>query len=153
EVRTGTVAAAILMGGKPLRHVAGLPKDGSMRLLSLPFAVLPSEAYAPAVLLPDDYPALIPPGAIVETVAAHPVLVASRGEETAHRVARHTPAILDAIAKLAISERHPRWRDVNLGAALPGWTRVESAETWLKQASAQRKEVLQGPSDLPPGVT
>lgn len=150
EVRAGTVAAAILMGGKPLRSVAGLPKDGSVRLISLPFTVLPSEAYAPAVLLPDDYPALIPPGTIVDTVAVAAVLVAGRGEETARRVARHTPAVLDAIAKLAISDRHPRWRDVNLAAALPGWTRVESAETWLKQASAQRKEALRGASEPPP---
>jgi uncharacterized protein len=142
EVRTGTVAAAILMGGKPLGQVAALPKDGSMRLLSLPYAGLPSEAYAPAVLLPDDYPALIPPGAIVETVAVSPVLVANRGEEAARRVARHTPAVLEAIARLAISERHRKWRDVNLGAALPGWPRVEAAETWLRQASAQLKDAL-----------
>lgn len=150
EVRTGAVAAAILMGGKPLGQVAALPKDGSVRLLSLPFAVLPSEAYAPAVLLPEDYPALIPPGAIVETVAVNAVLMASRGEEAARRVAKHTPAVLDAIARLAISQRHPKWRDVNLGAALPGWPRVEAAETWLRQASAQRKEALRGASDQPP---
>jgi hypothetical protein len=52
--------------------------------------------------------------------------------------------VLDAIAHLAASSRHPKWRDVNLGAVLPGWTRVEAAETWLKQASAQRREARQG---------
>ncbi|MBO0764545.1 MAG: hypothetical protein J2P50_08150 [Hyphomicrobiaceae bacterium] len=150
EVRTGSVAAAILMGGKPLGLVAALPKDGSVRLLSLPFPVLPSEAYAPAVLLPEDYPALIPPGTIVETVAVNAVLMAGRGEDAAHRVTKHTPAVLEAIARLAISERHPKWRDVNLGAALPGWPRVEAAEIWLRQASAQRKEALQGNKEQPP---
>jgi TRAP-type uncharacterized transport system substrate-binding protein len=150
KVRTGGVAAAVLVGGKPLGLVAGLPKDGSVRLLSLPFAVLPEDAYAPAVLLPEDYPALVPPGAIVETVAVSAVLIAGRGEDSHRRVTRHTPAVLEAIARLAISKRHPKWKDVNLGAVLPGWLRAESAEAWLRRAAAQRKAALQEPAEPPP---
>jgi TRAP-type uncharacterized transport system substrate-binding protein len=149
EVRAGTVAAAVLVGGKPLVQVSALPKDGSVRLLSLPFAVLPGDAYAPAVLVPEDYPALIPPGAIVETVAVGAVLVTAKGNEAARRVAKHTPAVLDAIARLAISQRHPKWKDVNLGAALPGWSRLEAAESWLKRVAAQRKEAIEGAAGAP----
>jgi TRAP-type uncharacterized transport system substrate-binding protein len=143
-VRTGRVAAAVLVARKPEALVSALPKDGSLRLLSLPMAAMPGDGYSPAVLLPEDYPALIPPGAIVESLAVRSVLMAGRGDEAARRVAKHTPAVLDAIAHLAASSRHPKWRDVNLGAVLPGWTRVEAAETWLKQASAQRREARQG---------
>jgi TRAP transporter TAXI family solute receptor len=150
EVRAGTVAAAVLVGGKPLDQVSALPKDGSLRLLSLPFPVLSADAYAPAVLQAEDYPALIPPDTMVETVAVSAVLVTVKGEEAARRVAKHTPALLEAIAKLAISERHPRWRDVNVGAVLPGWSRAESAESWLRHASAQRKEAPEGRADQPP---
>jgi TRAP-type uncharacterized transport system substrate-binding protein len=149
-VRTGGVAGAILVGGKPLDQVSALPKDGSVRLLSLPFAVMPEDAYAPAVLLPDDYPALVPPGAIVETVAVSAVLIAGKTEEAHRRVSRHTPAVLEAIARLAISRRHPKWKDVNLGAVLPGWSRIESAEAWLRRASAQRRAALQEPAVPPP---
>jgi hypothetical protein len=39
---------------------------------------------------------------------------------------------------------------VNLGAALPGWPRVEAAETWLRQASTQRKEALRATPEQPP---
>jgi TRAP-type uncharacterized transport system substrate-binding protein len=146
-VRTATVAAAVLVARKPEALVSALPKDGSLRLLSLPTAAMPGDGYSPAVLLPEDYPALIPPGAIVESLAVRAVLLAGRGDEAARRVARHTPAVLDAIARLAASSRHPKWRDVNLGAVLPGWTRVEAAEAWLKQASAQRREARQGRFD------
>jgi TRAP-type uncharacterized transport system substrate-binding protein len=129
KVRTGAVAASIFVGGKPVGEVSALPKDGSLRLLSLPFASPPGEGYSPAVLLPEDYPALIPPGAIVETVAAGAVLIAGKGDEEAtRRIAKHTPAVLDAIALLAVSQRHPKWKDVNLGAVLPGWSRLEAAE-------------------------
>jgi TRAP-type uncharacterized transport system substrate-binding protein len=148
EVRSGAVAAAVLVGGKPLAQIAALPKDGSVRLLGVgsgpgSSAVL-AEGYSPAVLRSEDYPALIPPGAMVETVAVNAVLVANKAsDETVRRLAKHAPALLEAIAQLAQSQRHPKWRDVNLAAVLPGWTRVEAAETWLNRASAQRKELLQ----------
>jgi uncharacterized protein len=146
EVRAGTVAAALLVAGKPVPLVSTLPKDGRLRLLSLSFPKPPGEAegYSPAVLLPDDYPALIPPGTIVETVAVGTLLMTSREtDEVVRRMARHAPAVLDAIARLAVSQRHPKWKDVNLGAALPGWPRVPAVETWLARASAQRREALQ----------
>ena len=73
--------------------------------------------------------------------------MANREDDAARRVARHVPAVLDAIARLAISQRHPKWKDVNLGAVLPGWTRVPAAETWLARASAQRREALQSQFD------
>jgi TRAP-type uncharacterized transport system substrate-binding protein len=143
EVRAGAVAAAVLVGGKPMGLVSALPKDGSVRLLPLP--VPPGEGYLPAVLTPEDYPALIPPQAMVETVAVSAVLVTPKaGDESARRVAKHTPALLEAIARLAVSERHPKWRDVNLGALLPGWTRVDAAEAWLHKAFAKRRELLKG---------
>jgi TRAP-type uncharacterized transport system substrate-binding protein len=150
EVRSGAVAAALLLGGKPLPLVSALPKDGRLRLLGLSFPKPPGEGegYSPAVLLPDDYPALIPPGAIVETIAVGAVLMANREiGESARRVGRHAPALLDAIARLAVSQRHPKWKDVNLGATLPGWPRVPAAEAWLARVSAQRREALQGQFD------
>ena len=150
EVRSGKVAAALLVAGKPVPLVSVLPKDGRLRLLSLSFPTPPGEGegYAPAVLLPDDYPALIPPGTIVETIAVGAVLMANKeADDAARRVARHAPAVLDAIARLAISRRHPKWKDVNLGAVLPGWSRVPAAETWLARASAQRREALQSQFD------
>lgn len=146
-VRSGAIAAALLISGKPAMSIAGLPKDGSVRLLELPVAAALGEGYSPAVFLADDYPALIPPGAVVQTVAVRAVLVANNGkggEEAARRVAKHLPALFDAIALLAVSERHPKWREVNLGAVLPGWPRVAAAEVWLSRASEQQRQLLQG---------
>jgi TRAP transporter TAXI family solute receptor len=146
EVRAGAVAAAVLVGGKPLAPVSALPKDGSLRLLPLPAPA--GEGYVPAVLRSEDYPAMIPPQAMVETVAVAAVLVAPKGvDETARRVAKHAPALLEAIARLAVAERHPKWRDVNLGAVLPGWSRLEAAETWLARAFARHRDRLKGQFD------
>ncbi len=133
-------------GGKPLAFVGGLPKDGSVRLLSLPFSAALEEAYSPAVLRAEDYPALIPPGTLVETVAVSAVLMTHTdkgNEELARRVAKFVPALLGATSKLAVSQRHPKWKEVNLGAILSGWSRVEAAEAWLSSALAQQAGVLQ----------
>ncbi len=150
EVRSGAIAAALVVAGKPVPLISTLPKDGRLRLLSLSFPSPPGqgEGYVPAVLLPDDYPALIPPGTIVETVAVGAVLMASKEtDDAARRVARHAPVLLDAIARLAVSHRRSKWKDVNLGAVLPGWSRVPAADTWLARASAQRREALQSQFD------
>jgi uncharacterized protein len=150
EVRSGAIAAAVLVAGKPARLVSGLPKDGSLRLLSLPLSAALGEGYSPAVLLAEDYPALIPPEAIVETVAVRAILLANgdkRGEERAQRIARHVPALFDAIASLAVSQSHTKWKDVNLGAVLPGWRRVPAAEVWLGKASEQQRHLVKGQFD------
>jgi TRAP transporter TAXI family solute receptor len=150
EIRSGTLAAAVLVAGKPATLVAALPKDGSLRLLSLPSSATLGEGYSPAVLLAEDYPALIPPEAIVETVAVRAVLVASSDkarDESARRIATHVPALFDAIARLAASPGHAKWRDVNLGTVLPGWRRVAAAEAWLSKASEQQWHLLKNQFD------
>ena len=150
EVRSGAIAAAVLVARKPVSLVSGLPKDGSLRLLALPFSAALGEGYSPGVLLAEDYPALIPPKTVVETVAVRAILVANGdkgGEETARRIAKHVPALFDAISRLAVSQSHTKWKDVNLGAVLPGWSRIPAAEAWLSQAFERQKHVLRGQFD------
>jgi uncharacterized protein len=33
--------------------------------------------------------------------------------------------------------RHPKWREVNIAATLPGWTRFVAAQQWLDSQPAQ----------------
>ena len=35
------------------------------------------------------------------------------------------------LAEFQKPPRHPKWREANLAAVLPGWTRFEGAEQWL----------------------
>ena len=146
KVRSGSVAAALLLGGKPLPQFAGLPKDGSLRLLGLPFSPAMDEAYSPAVLAAEDYPLLIPPGQNVETLAVSPVLLTTSGkgsEESSRRIAKVIPALFGGLSELALAHRHPKWREVNLAATLPGWSRFGAAEEWLTKAKEQQAGSLQ----------
>jgi len=146
QVRSGTIAAALFVGGKPLQLPANLPKDGRLRLLNLPFPQGMEQGYIPATFRAEDYPTLIPPGLSVETVAVGAVLMANsaRGyEESSRRLARFVPEFFAGIAELTLAGRHPKWRELNLAAPLPGWTRLPAAEEWLRNAREQQTAVLQ----------
>jgi TRAP-type uncharacterized transport system substrate-binding protein len=146
EIHSGTIAALVLMGGKPLRFLAGLPKDGSLHLVALPSTPALEDAYAPAGLRADDYPTLIPPGQTIDTVAVSAVLVANNAakwEDSSRRIARFVPAFFAALSELAGPQRHPKWGEVNLAATLTGWSRTAAAKDWLEQTKQEQTASVQ----------
>jgi TRAP-type uncharacterized transport system substrate-binding protein len=146
QIRSGDIAAALFVGGKPLALVSGLPKDGSFRLLSLRSTLTSDTGYAPAVLRAEDYPTLIPPGAVIETVSVSAILLARNmkdSDESYARVEKFVPLFFRGLTELAGPPRHPKWGDVNLGAALPGWARFVPAQQWLDSAKTQQAAWLQ----------
>jgi TRAP-type uncharacterized transport system substrate-binding protein len=146
QLRSGEVSALMLIGGKPLAFVAGLPKDGSLRLLDVPFSKAVEDAYAPAVFRADDYPALIPSGATIESVSLTAILMTSSGrgsEDVQRRVARFVPAFFEGLTAQRSADLHPKWREVNLAATMPDWTRVPAAQEWLDKARQSQADVLQ----------
>lgn len=145
-VQSGELAAALVIGGKPLPLVSSLPKDGSLRLLDLPFSRALEEGYAPAVLRAEDYPSLIPPGVTVETLSVSAVLVTNNmrsNEESYRRVARFVPVFFSGLTELNVPQLHPKWREVNLGATLSGWVRFPAAQEWLDNATQQQADSLE----------
>jgi uncharacterized protein len=145
DVRSGEVAALVLTGGKPLRFVAGLPKDGSLRLLALPFAPALGDGYSPSAFRSDDYPALIPAEQTIDTISVSAVLVAknTRLDDSYRRIARFVPAFFGGLSELAGPQRHPKWREVNLAAPLAGWWRFSAAEEWLARAKQEQSASVQ----------
>ena len=146
QIRSGDIAAAVFVGGKPLALVSGLPKDGSFRLLSLRSALTSEAGYAPAVLRAEDYPTLIPPGAVIETVSVNAILLARNmkdSDESYARVEKFVPLFFRGLTELTGPPRHPKWGDVNLGANSPGWARFVPAQQWLDSAKTQQAAWLQ----------
>jgi TRAP-type uncharacterized transport system substrate-binding protein len=137
DVRSGDLAALVLMGGKPLRSIASLPKDGSLRLLPLPFVQAMGDGYSPAAFRADDYPSLIPEGQTVDTISVSAVLVANnppRANDGYRRIAKFVPPFFEALSELAGPQFHPKWSEVNLAANFAGWSRFAAAEEWLAKA-------------------
>ena len=146
DVRSGTLAAVVLVGGKPLRFVAGLPKDGTLRLVALPSAQALGDGYSPSSFGADDYPALIPEEQTVDTVSVGAVLVANnmaKSEESYQRIARFVPAFFGALSGLAGPRWHPKWGEVNLAATLTQWPRFPAAKEWLDRTLREQTALVQ----------
>jgi uncharacterized protein len=146
DVRSGALAALVLVGGKPLPFVAALPKDGSLRLLAVPSIQALGDGYSPSSLGTDDYPALIPGEQTIDTVSVSIILVANRtssSDEANRRIGKFIPAFFGSLSDLAGPHWHPKWREVNLAATLDKWQRFPAAKEWLDTALREQSASVQ----------
>jgi TRAP-type uncharacterized transport system substrate-binding protein len=150
DVRSGAVAALVLVGGKPLRLVAALPKDGSIRLLALPSGQIAGhslgDGYSPGTFDADDYPTLIAGRQAIDTLSVSAILVANKtapADESSRRIAQFVPAFFSSLAERSGPPRHPKWSEVNLAATLDPWQRLPAAQDWLKTALREQSASVQ----------
>jgi TRAP transporter TAXI family solute receptor len=132
-LRSGDIDATIVIGGKPVPAVALM--SAGFRLLPVPFVKQLREDFLPAILSNEDYPGLIEPGRRVETLAVGSVLIAynwPRDSDRYQKIEKFVDAFFPRLAKLQAPPHHPKWREVNVAATLPGWTRFGAAEDWLR---------------------
>lgn len=94
-------------------------------------------SYTPATLRPEDYPELIEAGRPIATLAVGSVLVAYNwpaGTERYRKVANFVRVFFDRLHDLQAPPHHPKWRDIDLVAEVPGWIRFAPAEQWIRKA-------------------
>jgi TRAP transporter TAXI family solute receptor len=130
KLRDGEIAGMVFVAGKPARLFAGIPPDSGLRFL--PIAPTPGlmETYLPGTLAASDYPNLIPADGSVETIAVGAVMAVyawQPGSERHRKVARFVEALRARFPEFLRPPRHPKWREVNLAAQVPGWTRFDHA--------------------------
>src|SRR5438445_1439707 len=46
------------------------------------------------------------------------------------------------LAEFQKAPRHPKWKEANLAATRPGWTRFAGAEEWLKTKGTQQQPAV-----------
>jgi uncharacterized protein len=146
DVRSGALGALVLVGGKPLRFVAALPKDGSLHLVPVPSRDALGDVYSPSSFGAGDYPTLIPGAQSIDTVSIGVVLVANKTastDESNQRITRLVPALFSSISDLAGPRWHPKWSEVNLVATLDKWPRVPAAKEWLDNALREQSASVQ----------
>ena len=133
RLATGEIDAVAVIGGKP---IPALAQRSGLRLVAIPFAKPLRDEFLPASLTGDDYPTLVAPDSRVDTVAVGTVLIAynwAKDSDQYKKIRKFVGAFFPQIGKLQGPPHHPKWREVNLAATLPGWTRFSAAETWLAQ--------------------
>lgn len=139
-LKRGEIAATILIAGKPAGSMSKIRHADGFRVLPVPYAKPLHNDYLPATLTSSDYPNLVPQGQQVESIAVGAVLIAynwPKGTDRYKRVEKFVERFFPKLAEFQKKPRHPKWKEANLAATLPGWKRFEPAEAWLARARAQ----------------
>jgi len=133
-LRNGDIAAVIQVGGAPMPLFADIPADSGLHLLPVPINPALAKTYLPAEFTHDAYPRLVAGDAAVPTLAVGSVLAVYSWPPSTERYARVTRfvnAFFSRFDEFQQPPRHPKWREVNLTAEVPGWTRFQPAQDWL----------------------
>ena len=134
KLKSGEIAAMVYVAGKPTGLFRNLDTTGGVHLLALPPTPELLETYLPSLFTHDDYPLLIKEGEEVETLAVGAVMAVynwNSQTERYRKVKNFVNAFFDKFDEFLKEPRHPKWREVNLAAGVPGWTRFQPAEEWL----------------------
>lgn len=111
------------------------------------------EYYAPAYLEHSDYPAIIPQGTRIPTVSVPAVLAVydAPGDSARRlRLTRFVDYIFERFERLQKEPGyHGKWKDVNLAAQVPGWTRYPPMQEKLSAMAAKAAQGKQAAKALP----
>lgn len=139
KLRSGEIQAAVYVAGRPVRAIAEFQSEGRFHLLPIPFEGEIAETYFPARFAHTDYPALVETDKPVETVAVGSLLAVFNWPENSdryNRVRRFVEAFFSRFDEFLLPGRHPKWKEVNLAADVPGWDRMKPAQQWLDRAAS-----------------
>jgi TRAP-type uncharacterized transport system substrate-binding protein len=165
RMKIGEIAASVLASGKPAPAISAVKAADGFHFLPVPLSKALINDYLPTTLTHEDYPGLLAPGQTAETIAAGVALIAynwPKNTDRYRRIAKFVDAFFPRLADFQKAPRHPKWREANLAAVLPGWKRFEGAEEWLR-THAEAAQAGRGnfdqflaarqaqPASLPPG--
>ena len=139
KLKAGEIAAIVHNGGKPNPLFTKMKADPNVHFLSVPYSEKFADYYVPSTFDAKDYPNLLKEGETVETIGIPAVLAVynwPRSSDRYRKVERFIQYYFNRFETLQKPPFHPKWKDINLAAKVPGWTRYSVAEEMLAKASA-----------------
>ena len=136
KLRRGEIAAVAFVAGKPAPLFRNLYGEEGLHFVAIPLNDAITAAYVPTRLTTADYPGLVPGDQPVDTVAVGAVLAAANlqvGSDRYRNLVNFVEAFFTGFQSLLDPGHHPKWREVNITAELPGWRRFPPAEQWLQR--------------------
>jgi TRAP-type uncharacterized transport system substrate-binding protein len=138
-------AATVWVSSKPMAPFLRGKWPEGFKFLPVPYTDA-LEYYMPAYLEHQDYPALVPEGQRVATIAVPAVLAVydwPADTERYRRMVRFVDYLFERLPKLQNEPGyHKNWKDVNLAASVPGWTRFQPLTDRLERAQRERPKAL-----------
>jgi TRAP-type uncharacterized transport system substrate-binding protein len=136
KLQSGEVAALVRVIGKPVDFFTRIPATSGLHLVPIPYTKTFADYYTLGEFETKDYPSLVAGGPKVDTIAVPVVLAVFnwwKGSDRYRRIERFVERLFTKWDQFLVAPRHPKWRDVNLGATVPGWTRYAIAQQMLER--------------------
>jgi TRAP-type uncharacterized transport system substrate-binding protein len=136
KLRKGEIAAIAFVAGKPAPLFSNIAGEDGFHFLPIPLKPAVTAVYVPTRLTAQDYPGLVPSDQSVDTVAVGAVLAAANlqvGTDRYRNLVNFVEAFFTGFQSLLEPGHHPKWREVNITAELPGWHRFPPADQWLQR--------------------
>ena len=143
KLRKGEIDAMIAVQGVPSKFTTTI-KDERFHLVPVEYTAALQSDYLPSQLKADDYPALIPAGQRVDTIAVPAILASYNwpvGSERYRKVERFVDAFFSKFDTLQKPPFHPKWKEISLTAPLTGWKRLPAAQSWLDKHADPASEM------------
>ena len=146
KLQSGQVDAIARVIPKPIDFFGKIPQTAGLHLVNIPFTKTFEDLYTLGEFTKQDYPNLLQGQDRIDTIAVPAVLAVfnwPKNTDRYNRVERFIQYLFSRWDTLQHPPYHPKWRDVNLAATVPGWTRFSVAEQLLQQMAAEQQQQKQ----------
>ena len=143
KLKSGEIDAIARVLPKPVDFFSKSPPNSGMHLVNIPFTKMFEDYYTLGEFTKKDYPTLLDGKDSIDTIAVPAVLAVynwPKDSDRYNRVARFVQYLFNRWDTFQHPPYHPKWRDVNLAATVPGWTRFSAAQDMLQQVEAQQQQ-------------
>ena len=151
KLQSGEIDAIARVIPKPVDYFSKIPPNSGLHLVNIPFTKMFEDHYTLGEFTKQDYPNLLEGKDHIDTIAVPAVLaVFNWGSDTDRyrKVQRFVQYLFNNFSKLQRPPYHPKWRDVNLAATVPGWTRFGVAQDMLDKLEQQNGTTAQQQIDF-----
>jgi len=146
KLQSGQVDAIARVIPKPIDFFGKIPANSGLHLVNIPFTKTFEDLYTLGEFTKQDYPNLLQSQDRIDTIAVPAVLAVfnwQKGSDRYNRVERFIQYLFSRWDTFQHPPYHPKWRDVNLAATVPGWTRFSVAEQLLQQMQVEQQQKQQ----------
>jgi TRAP-type uncharacterized transport system substrate-binding protein len=126
---------------KPIDFFAKIPANSGLHLVNIPYTKTFEDFYTLGEFTKQEYPNLLQGKDSIDTIAVPAVLVVYNWPKKTDRyrkVERFVQYLFNNWSKFQRPPFHPKWRDINLAATVPGWTRFSVAQDMLDHLTSQQ---------------
>jgi TRAP-type uncharacterized transport system substrate-binding protein len=146
KLQSGEVDAIARVIPAPIDFFAKIPANSGLHLVNIPFTKTFEDFYTLGEFNKQEYPNLLEGQDHIDTIAVPAVLAVfnwPKNSDRYARVQRFIEYLFNRWDTLQHPPYHPKWRDVNLAATVPGWTRFSVADDLLKNMQSQQQQQQQ----------